>query len=99
MLRPPAASRTRLLLRRDRPEWRRAWTSSLVRGWRNLPQGRLGAADPDIVFDCRQGKPKAATRRPGGGRDDAKLTRHCERSEAIHEATGKQAWIASLRSQ
>jgi hypothetical protein len=25
--------------------------------------------------------------------------RHCERSEAIHEATRKQEWIASLRSQ
>jgi hypothetical protein len=25
--------------------------------------------------------------------------RHCERGEAIHEATRKQEWIASLRSQ
>jgi hypothetical protein len=25
--------------------------------------------------------------------------RHCERSDAIHEATRKQEWIASLRSQ
>jgi hypothetical protein len=33
-------------------------------------------------------------------RENAKLfPRHCERSEAIHVATKKEEWIASLRSQ
>jgi hypothetical protein len=27
------------------------------------------------------------------------ISRHCERSEAIHRAASKEEWIASLRSQ
>jgi hypothetical protein len=65
-----------------------------------FPAPFLGVALRPLIE--QGGTPKQNSREMSGEIANVHLKsehRHCERSEAIHAATRKQEWIASLRSQ